>query len=105
MIKQNRPAVTNSQHAYYRGVIVPAMARYCGYESNEECHHAIKAAFFGRDPRESLPSMANMPREEASRLIDYAIRRAAEFGLVLPDPMGVSEADADALIEAQRRNR
>ena len=81
------------------------MARYCGYESNEECHPSVEAAFFGKDPREALPSMANMQREEASRLIDYAIRRAAEFGLVLPDPMGVSEADADAIIRGQRRNR
>ena len=104
MTKQHQ-AVTNNQHKFYRSVIVPRMAEYCGFESAEECHSAIKAAFYGKDPRGELPSMAAMSKEEASRFIEYAMRRAAEFGLVLPDPgLGVSDADVDAIVEAQRRN-
>lgn len=74
-------------HRYYRAVVVPALRDHCGYESDAECHRAIKAAFFGVDPRnDTIRSMAAMSQDEASRMIDYAIRESAEMGLVLPDP-------------------
>lgn len=78
--------VTLQQHRYYRGVVVPAIAAHCGYESHAEAHRAIKAGFYGMiESNPKLPSMAHMTTEEATRFIDYAIRQAAELGLVLPE--------------------
>lgn len=86
---QTPPAGISPQtHRYYRGVIVPAVAAYCGYESHAEAHRAIKAGFYEMHPDSpSLPSMAGMSREEATRYIDYALRQAAEMQLVISDPV------------------
>ena len=82
-----RPPISLKQHGYYRKVIVPAIAEYSGYESHEEAHRAIKAAFYGVHPSDpKLPSMADMTCEEATRFIDFALRQAAEMSLVLHDP-------------------
>lgn len=78
-------------HSYYRAAIVPGIRQHCGYESNHEAHTAIKAAFYGMHPDDpKLPSMAKMTQEEAGRFIDYALREAAELGLVLEDPRKVT---------------
>lgn len=75
-------------HRYYRQVIVPAIRDYCGYESDAHAHKAIKAGFFDMAPNDPrLPSMSDMSQEEAGRLIEYALRQAAELSLVLPDPV------------------
>lgn len=79
----DKPANPNG---YYRGVVLPLMAEHCGYESHQEQHEDIKAAFYGVTPGEKTKSMAAMTREERSRFIDYAIRQAAEMGIVIPEP-------------------
>lgn len=82
----DKPRVTLPQHRYYRSTIVPAIAAHCGYESHQEAHSAIKAAFYGLDPNGPLPSMADMSKEETMRFLDYALREAAEMSLVIDDP-------------------
>lgn len=83
----NGARVTLPQHRYYRAAIVPAIASYCGYESHAEAHRAIKSAFYGIPPNDpNLPSMADMPKEECQRFMDFALRQAAELSLVIPDP-------------------
>jgi hypothetical protein len=73
-------------HAYYRSTIVPLVREYCGYLTDNEAHAALKAAFYGLDPRGELPSMAAMDQETACRFLDFVIIEAAQLGLVLPDP-------------------
>ncbi len=86
-MKTQTAGVSRATHAYYRKAIVPAIREYCGYENDHAAHRAIKAGFFGMHPDDpALPSMAGMTQEEAGRLIDYALREAAEMSLVLPDP-------------------
>lgn len=81
-------SVSLKTHRYYRAVIVPAIREYCGYISDAEAHRHIKAGFFEMDPRDpKLPSMGQMSQEEATRLIEYALQKAAELSLVLPDPV------------------
>jgi hypothetical protein len=66
------------------------MREYCGFESDADAHRHIKSAFYGVAMDDhKLPSMANMGHDEASRFLEYAIRVAAELGLVLPDPVSV----------------
>lgn len=77
--------VSAGQHRYYRSVVLPLLREFCGYESDALMHAAIKAGFYQRDPRGALPSMSTMTSDEASRFLDFAVRTAAELGLVLPD--------------------
>lgn len=86
------PAKPGNLNGYYRGVVLPLMAEHCGYESHQEQHEALKAAFDGKDPREKQRSMAEMKPEERRRFIDYAIRQAAELGLVIPEPRNSLDA-------------
>jgi hypothetical protein len=81
--------ISRRTHGYYRKVILPAIADYCGYDlDNGEAHRNVKAAFFGMHPDDpELPSMRTMDQETATRFLDYALRQAAEMSLVLEDPM------------------
>lgn len=91
MLKSSN-GISTETHRYYRGVIVPAIASHCGYESHAEAHRAIKAGFYGmRESDRDLPSMAAMSKEEATRFLDYALRQAAEMSLIIPDPQRVEE--------------
>lgn len=79
--------ISHACHGYYRKVIVPAIRDHCGYEGDAEAHRALKAGFYDLHPfSPEMPSMADISQEEAGRFIDYALRQAAEMGLVLPDP-------------------
>ena len=87
---QVRENPTHSQHKYYRAVILPLIREHIGCESDAEAHRQVKAAFFGMHPDDpKLPSMAAMTQDEASRLIDYALRQAAEMSIVIPSPREV----------------
>ena len=79
--------VSLKKHGYYRAVLVPAMRKHVGFESDADAHRHNKAAFYGmsmEDP--NLPSMASMTDEEAGRFLAYVTREAAEMGLVMRDP-------------------
>jgi hypothetical protein len=79
--------VSLPQHRYYRGVILPAIREYSGYESDALAHRALKAGFYDRHPDDpTLPSMADMSQDEGSRFMEYCLRQAAEMGLALMDP-------------------
>ncbi len=79
--------ISHGTHKYYRAVILPAIAEYCGYDlENGEAHRSVKAAFYGMHPDSpELPSMAAMTQVEAGRFLDFAVREAAKMGLILPD--------------------
>lgn len=81
------PVISAQSHRYYRGVIMPAIREYCGYESDALAHRALKSGFFDKHPDDpALPSMAAMSQDEASRFMEYALRQAAEMGCVIADP-------------------
>lgn len=85
LIARSRPSWVT--HAYYRKALLPIIAEeVIGCERTCEAHDQLKAGFYGLDPRGPLPSMREMPQEEAGRFLDWVIRECAERGIVLPDP-------------------
>jgi hypothetical protein len=86
--------VSNAQHRYYRGVMLPILRAECGFERDEDAHKHNIAAFYAfelGDPTinmqdKRLPSMADMSHEEAGRFISYLLRIADEAGWRIPGP-------------------
>lgn len=78
---------STEQFGYYRSAIVPGYARSGGFESHEEAHRHLKAAFFELHPNDPrLPSMASMSEEECGRFLSYIIRECAEIGIEIEEP-------------------
>ena len=93
VVRQSK-AHTDSQRAYYFGVIVDMIAAEIG-ESKEETHELLKAKFL--KPRriellsgkmlEMPPSTKLLTTEEMTTYIDECLRFGAEFlGLYIPSP-------------------
>ena len=78
-IKEQEPSKSPKQMAYYRGVILPIIADFHGYDV-DEMHIAIKVHF-------KKESFSKLTRSEMSKLIDDIIRwSGVEYGISLPNP-------------------
>lgn len=83
---------TLPQMGYYRGVVLPVWADYCGYDE-DEMHRELKLAYFPRRPAISrltgeesteIPSLADATSEEMSLFLERVLREAAGNGVYIP---------------------
>ena len=83
-IKSNRSL---NQNRYYFGAVLPPIAEYTGY-STEEMHEYYKARFLkkrtltiGDDEREVVPSSTKLSTDEFSQYIEKIINHASDMGI------------------------
>lgn len=87
-----KPTRSQNQLSYYF-VIVGLIAEYTGYDK-EECHDAIMRLHFGTKivqigndkiaVRKSISDRARMTKTDCINLIEFALQKAGELGIVVP---------------------
>ena len=88
VVDKYRKQRSAGQNRYYWGVVIPAMAEYCGY-GREEMHEALKWQLLRTHAEAGLPSVrstSNLNTAEFTDYIEQCRRLAAEWGVYIPDP-------------------
>jgi hypothetical protein len=94
-----RETRSNQQNRWYRGVIVPAVARELSKGralplSNDAAHYVLKSAFIGVEDTPLGPAPKSTKTLNTQQFSEYCERIrahfAAEYGLNIPDPVEVN---------------
>jgi hypothetical protein len=89
VLRERRTERSNSQNAYYWGVVIVMLSEHTGY-STDEMHDNLKRMFLGQIDEHGLMrvgSTAKLKTEEFQEYIAKIVRWAAmDLSLVIPDP-------------------
>ncbi len=94
IVRKKRFQRSSQANRYYFGVVIPLLAKHCGYEKDEM--HELLAMRFLRiedDPITGSPRRKHTPETDTAEFaayVDSCIRLAAELGVVIPDPQTVA---------------
>lgn len=87
-IQPYQPVRSDAQHRYWHGVVVPLLAEFCGY-TTDEMHEALKQRFLSEEDANGLTrvrSTRELSRKEFVEFVETVCQFAAELGLVIPPP-------------------
>ena len=96
-ITRRKRTISDPLRRYYFAVVIPAIAEHSGYERDEylKLHEFLKARYFGCE-RDSWGIYRNVPSvfsnesvlsvPEKKKFVDHVVRKAAQFGVYIPDP-------------------
>ena len=87
-IQVYQPPRSDAQHKYWHGCVVPILAEYCGY-TTDEMHEALKQRFLSEEDANGLTrvkSTRELSRSEFVQFVETVCQWAAEMGCVVPPP-------------------
>lgn len=88
-----RDSFSNRQRRFWRGVVVPAFAEHCGYDT-QEMHDVLMLRLLPVERTDMVTGeirivpghTSDLNTKEGADLIDRAQRLGAEMGIYIPDP-------------------
>lgn len=88
LFRKRKTRRSSQANRYYFGVVVKALAEYCGYDP-QEMHETLAMRFLRIEdcPITGAPRRKRTPdtdSAEFSEYVEHCIRLAAEYGVVIP---------------------
>lgn len=86
ILRGYRQRRSDSQNAYYWGVVLPLLGEYCGYEV-QEIHEVMRMKFLLVHPNGRMPfvrSTSDLNTAEFSEYVEQCRRFGAELGVAIP---------------------
>ena len=101
-VTRHQIKATREQHGYYRGIVLPFLAREWGWGDAAELHYGLKrkhmpaiipieewtASRIGREVKMEPPSHADLDVEQFRLFLDAVLAEAMDSGITVPPPAG-----------------